>query len=89
MIKNYIKTSKWANKVEVVSAVHHRSVGDILRDLDEKQLIVGDFILVQGCTVSNADLTDAIETHRKRREKDKNAIMTMVLKESSKKCKTR
>lgn len=61
----------------------------MLRDLDERQEIIGDFILVQGCLVSNADISGAVKEHRDRREKDKNAIMTMVLKEASQECRTR
>lgn len=85
-IKQYIAASKWAKgpiEVEVIISEHHRSVGDVLREMDEKQLLVADFILVQGDLVSNAKLTKALEEHKTRREKDKNAIMTLVLKQAS------
>ena len=59
-----------------------RSVGDAMRDLDQKQLIAGDFICVYGDVVSNVPLEAALTAHRNRREKNKKAIMTMVLREA-------
>lgn len=53
-------------------------MGEALRALDQKDIIKGDFILVSGDTVANVDLGPALAAHRARREKDKNAIMTMV-----------
>lgn len=57
------------------------SVGDCMRDLDQRDLITGDFVFVTGDVVSNLDLQPILAKHRARREKDKNAIMTMVLRE--------
>lgn len=53
-----------------------------MRDLDNRDLIVGDFLLVSGDVVSNLSLEPALAKHRARREKDKNAIMTMILREA-------
>ena len=53
-----------------------------MRDLDRRDLITGDFIFVTGDVVSNLNLEPILARHRARREKDKNAIMTMVLRES-------
>lgn len=41
----------------------------------------GDFLVVSGDVVSNVELGPALAGHKARREKDKNAIMTMVLRE--------
>ncbi|CAO3623356.1 unnamed protein product [Cunninghamella echinulata] len=59
------------------------SVGDALRELDARQLITNDFILTPGDLVSNIKLDKAIEAHRARKKTDKNAIMTMVVKEAT------
>lgn len=59
-----------------------RSVGDAMRDLDQKQLIKGDFICVYGDVVANVQLEAALTAHKARREKNKKAIMTMVLREA-------
>jgi translation initiation factor eIF-2B subunit epsilon len=53
-----------------------------MRDLDSRSLLVGDFLLVYGDVVSNLPLEAALTAHRARRAKDKNAIMTMVLREA-------
>lgn len=53
-----------------------------MRDLDSKGIMSGDFIVVYGDVVSNLPLAEALATHRARRAKDKNAIMTMVLREA-------
>lgn len=58
------------------------SVGDVMRDLDKRGSMTGDFVLVSGDVVSNVSLEPALAKHRARREKDKNAIMTMVLREA-------
>jgi translation initiation factor eIF-2B subunit epsilon len=53
-----------------------------MRDLDGKHLITGDFIVVSGDVISNLPIEGALAQHRARRETDKNAIMTMVLREA-------
>lgn len=53
-----------------------------MRDLDQKQLITGDFISVYGDVVANIPMDAALSAHRARREKSKKAIMTMVLREA-------
>ena len=57
-------------------------MGDAMRDLDGKSLLTGDFLLVYSDIVSNLPLEAALAAHRARRIKDKNAIMTMVLREA-------
>lgn len=53
-----------------------------MRDLDGKHLITGDFIVVSGDVISNLPIEGALAQHRARRALDKNAIMTMVLREA-------
>lgn len=88
-VESYIQSSKWYPPTSVVSPFASleivkttaRSVGDALRDLDARDLITGDFLLVHGDLVSNLPIDDALAKHRARRIADKNAIMTMVLRE--------
>ncbi|KAJ2958430.1 hypothetical protein NQZ79_g5982 [Umbelopsis isabellina] len=93
-IKAHIESSKWSRRndstlqVEVIHASECLSVGDALRELDARQLISTDFILVGGDVVSNMTLDKALEEHRSRKRNDgkhtdKNAIMTMILREGS------
>ena len=53
-----------------------------MRDLERAETISGDFLLVFGDVISNIALEPALAKHRARREKDKNAIMTMILREA-------
>lgn len=88
-VERYIQASKWYppnstvspfNSLEIVKTTA-RSVGDALRDLDSRDLITGDFLLVHGDLVSNLPIDAALAAHRARRIADKNAIMTMILRE--------
>lgn len=65
------------------------SVGDVMRDLDGKHVITGDFIAVTGDVISNMPIEGALEAHRTRRQSDKNAIMTMVLREAGRSHRTK
>lgn len=65
-------------KVTPIVSTNCISAGEALRLIDHKDIIKSDFILVSGDTVSNMALGPVLEAHRARREKDKNAIMTMV-----------
>lgn len=86
-VERYIQASKWHpsalaspfKSLEIVKTTA-RSVGDALRDLDARDLITGDFLLVHGDLVSNLPIDAALAAHRARRIADKNAIMTMILR---------
>jgi translation initiation factor eIF-2B subunit epsilon len=86
-VEEYITKSKWAaasspfSRLELIQSTSH-SIGDAMRDLDSRSLLTGDFLLVYGDVVSNLPLESALAAHRARRAKDKNAIMTMVLREA-------
>jgi translation initiation factor eIF-2B subunit epsilon len=67
--------------LEVIRS-NSRSVGDCMRDLMAKELIVGDFICVYGDVVANISLEAAMAAHKARVAKDKKCIMTMVLREA-------
>ncbi|ORZ38414.1 nucleotide-diphospho-sugar transferase [Catenaria anguillulae PL171] len=86
-IKQYLAASQWTDqstspiKVHVIVSRSSMSMGDVLRELDTKSLIKSDFILVNADVVSNLKLEPVLALHKERRAKDKNAIMTMVLKD--------
>jgi translation initiation factor eIF-2B subunit epsilon len=81
------RKSKWSlpsspfNSLEIIKSTS-RSVGDAMRDLDSRHLITGDFIVMSADVVSNLPLEGALAEHRARRVADKNAIMTMMLRET-------
>lgn len=69
------------NTLEMIRSTSN-SIGDAMRDMDNRALLSGDFLVVYGDIISNLPLEAAIQAHRERRAKDKNAIMTMVLREA-------
>jgi translation initiation factor eIF-2B subunit epsilon len=83
-IERHLKQVGWFQrknvKIETIISQDCQSVGDAMRMMDHKDLIKSDFVLVSGDVVTNMDLQKALEEHEKRREADKSAIMTMVLK---------
>ncbi|KAJ5504144.1 Zinc finger C6HC-type [Penicillium fimorum] len=86
-LEKYINASKWRAlsspfKQLTFLKSTSTSVGDVMRDLDGKHLITGDFIVVSGDVISNLPIEGALAQHRARRALDKNAIMTMVLREA-------
>jgi translation initiation factor eIF-2B subunit epsilon len=88
-IESYIRQSRWSplsracpfSSLEFVRVSDARSIGDFLRDLDNRSLIDGDFILVHGDLVSNISLDSALAAHRARKEANRDSIMTLVLRE--------
>jgi translation initiation factor eIF-2B subunit epsilon len=87
-VERYIQSSRWHPLKSPASPFHTleivkttaRSVGDAMRDLDARDLITGDFLLVHGDLVSNLPIDATLAAHRARRIADKNAIMTMILR---------
>lgn len=87
-IKDYIQRSKWSLpsapfKVEFIPTPDSMSAGDAMRELDVRQLIKSDFILLSGDVVSNLAADEIVEEHRKRRVTNKDSIMTMVVREAN------
>eukprot|EP00002_Diphylleia_rotans_P001393 TRINITY_DN10783_c0_g1_i1.p1 TRINITY_DN10783_c0_g1~~TRINITY_DN10783_c0_g1_i1.p1 ORF type:complete len:724 (+),score=170.05 TRINITY_DN10783_c0_g1_i1:76-2247(+) len=83
-IEEYLRQAGWLSKrsvkVKILKGSDCSSIGDALRTVDQLDVIKDTFILVNGDVVSNANIKSAIQAHRTRRETDKSAIMTMVLK---------
>ncbi|KAI0154509.1 eIF4-gamma/eIF5/eIF2-epsilon [Xylariaceae sp. FL1272] len=91
MAEDYVQSSRWAVdtpscpffNLEFIPVADAHSVGDFLRDLDKRNLIRGDFLLVNGDVVSNLYLDKALAAHKARREANRDSCMTMVLREVS------
>lgn len=65
------------------------SPGDAMRDIYTRGLVTTDFILVMGDLVSNIRIDEVVRVHKERRKTNKDAIMTMVVKESGPEHRTR
>ncbi|KAK4184459.1 putative translation initiation factor eIF-2B subunit epsilon [Podospora australis] len=88
-IEDYIYAStRWSpssaispfSSLEFIRVSDATSVGDFLRDLDKRGVIAGDFLLVHGDLVANIQLDAALAKHRARREANRDACMTVVLR---------
>lgn len=87
-VNEYIEQSKWnlpwsPFKVNTIMNPEARSVGDVMRDLDNRGIITGDFILVSGDVVTNIDFSKMFEFHKEMHAKDKDHIATMCLNKAS------
>ncbi|KAI1204219.1 nucleotide-diphospho-sugar transferase [Annulohypoxylon truncatum] len=88
-IERYVNSSRWCpglrscpfTTLEFIRVADARSIGDFLRDLDKRNIIGGDFVLVHGDLVANISLEGALAAHRVRREANRDSCMTMVLRE--------
>ncbi|KAI0845036.1 nucleotide-diphospho-sugar transferase [Daldinia vernicosa] len=89
-IERYVHDSRWSpnsrscpfSSLEFIRVADARSIGDFLRDLDKRNIIGGDFVLVHGDLVSNISLDAALAAHRARREANRDSCMTLVLREA-------
>lgn len=52
-------------------------VGHALQDLDRKEVIRGDFLLVQPDAIGNVDIREMVRIHTERKKRDREAIMTI------------
>ncbi|WVO15131.1 hypothetical protein L204_102775 [Cryptococcus depauperatus] len=80
-IRAFVATSPYRATLDIhcLASKSANSAGDALRELDDMHLLNPEnpFILVHSPLVSNYDLSQMVQAHKKRRETDKNFIMTM------------
>jgi len=94
-VKAAIRNSKWSHSssglkiVPVMTAKETFSPGDAMRDIYTHGIITSDFVLVSGDLVSNIRIDEVVRAHKDRRKVNKDAIMTMVVKESGTTHRTR
>ncbi len=75
--------------ISIMTAKETYSPGDAMRDIYTRGLVTSDFVLVMGDLVSNVRIDEVVKVHKERRKKNKNAIMTMVVKPTGEKHRTR
>jgi translation initiation factor eIF-2B subunit epsilon len=94
-VVNPFSDSKWSKPgsvmkiVPVMTAKETFSAGDAMRDIYTRGLVSSDFVLVMGDLVSNIRIDEVVRAHKERRKTNKDAIMTMVVKEASVEHRTR
>ncbi|GMM36969.1 translation initiation factor eIF2B catalytic subunit epsilon [Saccharomycopsis crataegensis] len=87
-IQQYIDKSKWSLpwspfKVQCIISLEARSIGDVMRDLDNRSIITDDFLLISGDVITNINFDDALKYHRKIKESDRDHIVTMITTEAT------
>lgn len=68
--------------VPIVTQDNVFSVGAAMRDVYAHQVIKSDFVLVMGDVVSNVRIDDVVREHKARRRTNKDALMSIVVKEA-------
>lgn len=89
-VEAYVQASKWTlGSSPFKNFIFLRDdtatcVGDVMRNLDSKHIFdkSGDFLVVSGDVVCDYPMEKALRKHRARRERNKDAIMTMLLRET-------
>ena len=78
MVKSWLASSRWSSQpsplaITVIVNEECMSVGDACRDLDEKGVVRGDFLLVGAGLIAGGGLglDLALERHKQRVSKDK------------------
>ncbi|TFY52333.1 hypothetical protein EVJ58_g10077 [Rhodofomes roseus] len=95
LVKKAIRESKWSRPssglkiVPIITAKETFSPGDAMRDIYTHGIITSDFVLVTGDLVSNIRIDEVVRVHKERRRTNKDAIMTIVVKESGLQHRTR
>lgn len=81
-VRLFIKTENVPSTttIQVHSAENNKSTGDCLRDLDAKALIKNDFVIMDVGCCGNLPLAELLASHKELRKKDKNAILTTIVR---------
>lgn len=66
--------------IQVHSSDNNRSTGDCLRDLDSKALIKTDIVIMDVGCCGNLPLAQLLNSHKALKKKDKNAILTSIVR---------
>lgn len=94
-LTHFARDSKWSKPgsgmkiVPIITAKETYSPGDAMRDIYTRGLVTSDFVLVMGDLVSNVRIDEVVKVHKERRKSNKDAIMTMVVKETGVRHRTR
>ena len=72
-VEAYVAASKWTRatspfSVEIVRSSAAHSIGDAMRDMDQKGILTGDFVCVYGDVVASVGIESAIRAQAEERE---------------------
>ncbi|XP_050067427.1 translation initiation factor eIF-2B subunit epsilon-like [Anopheles maculipalpis] len=94
-VKRYVQERQTARctwsihmKVSIVSSESCRSIGEAIRDLEARNTIRGNVLLLGVDSVTNADLAALLDEHKRLVKLDRGAVMTVVYKEGLRRMRT-
>jgi translation initiation factor eIF-2B subunit epsilon len=83
IIISKISSQNFTHKNVKFITTNSTTIGDCLREIDAKQIIVSDFILLVGFPIFNINLTEYLNQFLLLKQKDSNLIMSCLLTKSS------
>uniref|UniRef100_A0A182W3Y7 Translation initiation factor eIF2B subunit epsilon n=1 Tax=Anopheles minimus TaxID=112268 RepID=A0A182W3Y7_9DIPT len=94
-VKHYIRERQSARctwsinmTVSIISSESCRSIGEAMRDLDARNTIRGNVLLLGVDSVTNANLAALLDEHKRVSKLDRGAVMTVVFKEGLRRMRT-
>ena len=78
-LKKMIEILEGKVQAELVHSNKFLSLGDIIRDLEARGKLKDHFLIADYDVITNIDIRDAIDQHRKRYKKNKLSVMTAIL----------
>ena len=79
-LDKYLKKYHKNLNIKIIQNEEFQSVGDCLRKIFAEKLISNDFILIRGLSITNVDVDDLYNIHLANKSKDKNCLVTSVMK---------
>ena len=79
-LDKYLKKYHKNLSIKIIQNSEFQCVGDCLRRIFSEKLISNDFVLIRGLTITNADIDELYNIHLINKSKDKNCLITSVMK---------
>ena len=78
-ISDFIDSQKHTDiSIKVIKHGEVPSVSSAIKDLDSRDLIKGDFLILNGFIVSNIDISDALKEHKTRKQNEEPMLITKI-----------
>ena len=79
-LDKYLKKYHKNLNIKIIQNEEFESVGDCLRKIFAEKLISNDFVLIRGLSITNVDIDELYNVHLANKNKDKNCLVTSVMK---------
>ena len=80
VIRFYLKRYHKHLNIKIIQNEEFESVGDCLRKIYAEKIISTDFVLIRGLVIINADIDELYNIHLQNKSKDKNCLITSIMK---------